>query len=747
MTYSALQDGGSWKDTFFGPDVQAKLLRQTAQLVCRENLDDSRQLIRHRSRLSRKRNSYEFSHRSMLEYFYSCLIFDPRGNAPQLDLASCLDSTDSLLPVINHPLGQTSIVSESSIVDFLAERVRQSKGFGTQLRNILQLSKVEAATSQAAANAITILVRARESFNGADLRGIRVPGADLSGGDFDSAQLQGSDLSNAVLKNVWSRLADLSDSLMGGVVFGQWPYLTEKGRVHSCVFSPDGNRFAVGLDNGTIAIYDTSTWRRISLQKHTTTGTGSRTDGLCYTKSNNSSDINISSVAYLPCGMQIASGSGDYLQLWDAKTGTPNSAWRGNSGSVSPVAFSPSGHQIASGSDDKTVRVHDTQTGALTLILSGHTEAVSSVTYSPTGHQIASGSEDKTVRLWDAQTGALRSTLSSDTVTCAAYSPSGHQIASGSLDETVRLWDVRTGTLSSTLTGHTSFVNSVAYSPDGQQIASGSDDKTVRLWDTQNGAHISTFSGHTLIITSVAYSPNGQQIASGSYDGTIRLWDVQAGGSWSGHYGGVTTVAYSPDGQEIVSSGWDRTVRLWDAQTGDLRASSTAAKLVAFVDSVANSPSGDQMAISTGGFVLVGDTRTGNHIFTLDFQTNRKTSVAYSPSGHQIAAGGWDWTVQLCETETGTVSTTLSGHTSDVICVAYSPSGQQVASSGEDGTVRLWDALTGAPLSILSGHTGIVYSATYFSQRLATCLWRCGQHCASLGCTDWHSLLHLNWSL
>ncbi|KAK3823376.1 MAG: hypothetical protein J3Q66DRAFT_437746 [Benniella sp.] len=65
--------------------------------------------------------------------------------------------------------------------------------FKEQLFNYIEHSKKDAKWRIVASNVITILVRAGIRFIGADLRSIRIPGADLSFGIFDSAQFQDAD--------------------------------------------------------------------------------------------------------------------------------------------------------------------------------------------------------------------------------------------------------------------------------------------------------------------------------------------------------------------------------------------------------------------------------------------------------------------------------------------------------------------------------------------------------------------------
>ncbi|KAG0362907.1 WD_REPEATS_REGION domain-containing protein, partial [Mortierella sp. AD032] len=131
VQYSHIKDKSTWRAEFFGPDLKVFLLRES-------------------SPLSLTGNHYQFVHRSILEYFFSRAIFDP----------DVLSATDATLSVVNSPLYSRNLTGESSVIQFLCDRVQQFPTFKQRLLTIIEQSKTDPNASQAAANAITILSRA-----------------------------------------------------------------------------------------------------------------------------------------------------------------------------------------------------------------------------------------------------------------------------------------------------------------------------------------------------------------------------------------------------------------------------------------------------------------------------------------------------------------------------------------------------------------------------------------------------------
>ncbi|KAG0277688.1 WD_REPEATS_REGION domain-containing protein, partial [Linnemannia gamsii] len=657
VVYVQRRDGTSWKAPFFSSDPEISLLRSACLL--------SRAGTRHR-----------FVHRSILEYFYSCTIIS--GSA---------DSNDEFAPhyqvdssnIGDHPLSQRNLVAEPSIIQFLAERVQPNPGFKQQLLAFIEQSKTDDRSACAAANAITILVKAGVSFNGADLRGIRVPGADLSDGEFDAAQLQEADLTGANFTRCWIRHADFSKARMEEVKFGELPHLEEAERVMSIAYSLDGEFFALGLDLGNINIYNTTNWTK----NRTLEGHSKR----------------VSSIAYSPSGEQLLSGCFDNtVRLWSCKTGSTEFILEGHTNKVKAVAFSPSGNQVASASDDKTVRLWDTRTGSILFVLDGYTDSVLTIAYSPDGRHIVSGSDDSRIRTFDTHTGQMDWALErTAAVRCVDYSPDGLRIVAGDDEGYMLLWEPTTSKSVERRKDDNAGFYAVGFSPNGQWIASSSHDYTVMLWEAQSLIPVSIFTGHSGHIESVKFSPNSQQVASGCWDYTVRLWDVTTTGAGlnlvANQSDQLKNMAYFLDGRNLVALGCSGTMRQYDVATGD---SGISYICDPGADTLVLSPDGRRIAAyGCDKAIYTWDADTGADLHVIQGHTRIIFALAYSPDSQWLASGSRDTTVRLWNACSGAPGLVLSGHKDPVVTVAFSPCGLEVVSGSEDGTIRVWNVGTG----------------------------------------------------
>jgi WD40 repeat protein len=673
VKYVHLSDKNSWRAEFFGPQPEIRLLRES-------------------SPLTRTGNQFRFVHRSMLEYFLSRAIYSPvkaddEGGEEDDDISS--ESSDPSLLDHNGPLHRRYLLSEPSVILFLCDRVKSNPDFEQRLRFVIDQSKTDPGAAIAATNAITILVRAGVSFHYADLRGVKIPGADLSEGQFDSAQLQGAELAGANLSRCWLRQADLSNAQLDGVQFGELPYLETDGSALACAYSPDGKMIAVGLENDGFDIFETNTWKRVFCIR-----------GI----------KGVRGIVFSPDGRQVVSGGDDStVRLWDCTSWSELQVMKGHLRDVHSVACSPCGKRVASASRDSTVRLWDTQTGENHLILRGHNMGVESIMFSPDGLQIVSGGYDKTIRFWDSETGEPRAVLSPtfSEVYGTAFSPDGRWIASGHKDSIVRIWDAVSGEQGPVLIGHTSVVTGLSFSPNGQRIASSSNDHSIRLWDASTGAPVSILTGHNTAVWSVAFSPDGLQLASGGDDNKVRLWEVNS--NWTsvesrGQACAVWKAAYSLDGQVIVSHHNGYTVQQWNSTTGGPLPPSIKFSGSLCVGAVTFSPDGSQIATAGDDCVIrLWDRQTGAVGAVLDGHQERVSNMAYSPCGSWLIVASWSNIIRLWELHDNsteqqrTITQIDEKHNAAVCSMAFSSTGRWVAVGSVSSQVRLFDPRSGEP--------------------------------------------------
>jgi serine/threonine protein kinase len=278
------------------------------------------------------------------------------------------------------------------------------------------------------------------------------------------------------------------------------------GPIWSVAFDPNGNALAVGLDDGTVKIWDLEAGRvRATLNAHAGP---------------------VWSLALTSDGGRLATASDDgTVKLWDTAALRDPKVLKPEAG-VRTLAFAPDGKTLLTGARNGKVSILDLDTGKESVTTKGHNGVVVAVAFSSDGKTAASASGDKTVKLWDAATGQEQVTLQGHQggVYGVAFAPDGKTVATGSWDHTVRVWDASTGNQQVVFNGHSQDVWAVAFSPDGRTLASAGEDRTVKLWDLGAGKEVATFKGHTGTLYTVAFSPKGDRIASGGRDGTVRLW-------------------------------------------------------------------------------------------------------------------------------------------------------------------------------------------------------------------------------
>jgi WD40 repeat protein len=300
----------------------------------------------------------------------------------------------------------------------------------------------------------------------------------------------------------------------------------------------------------------------------------------------------IVSVRFTPDGWRFISASFDgTVAMWDARTG--KRMWqvdldgeaRAQGGStishIHDMDLSPDGNMIAvsysqdhvvgdrlAGKSEHRIGLLDARNGREQRAFIGHTALIGTLDFSRDGRLLASGSADYTVRLWNVSTGQQTLSISlKERGAMVAFSPDGKLIAIATRPTfgnppppIVGLYDVQGGRLVRDFPRQKVNTDSLAFSPDGQLLAIASDDLSgaqTDLWELTGQKPTRTLTDHETGITTISFSPKGRLLASGELRngrGIIVLRDLTASGQPRTHKvnAGVSAMDFSPDATRLA---------------------------------------------------------------------------------------------------------------------------------------------------------------------------------------------------
>ncbi len=125
------------------------------------------------------------------------------------------------------------------------------------------------------------------------------------------------------------------------------------------------------------------------------------------------------------------------------------------------------------------------------------------------------------------------------------------------------------------------------------------------------------------------------------------------------------------------------------------------------------SKDGRLLAVATGNNIQIYNTYTRALLHTLEGHSRSVNSIAFSPSGEQLASGSDDHSIRLWNVERGELRKILKGHRNSVRSVTFSLNGEKLASGSRDKTIRLWNVKNGELQKILKIDSDIIFSVAF----------------------------------
>jgi WD40 repeat protein len=459
-------------------------------------------------------------------------------------------------------------------------------------------------------------------------------------------------------------------------------------RINCIRFSPDGNLISTGLD-GRLRLWDVADGKLLHDVK--------------------SGMSEVRNVAVIPNrNLLFVSGSGTAIEIYEPPELKLSSRLGGHKREVMAAALSPDGTKFATCGRDSSLVVRDVDHGDQWRKFEDF-QVVRNICFTPDGERVISGNAAGRISVWKLSVEPARSIVDGHLgrVFDVTFSHDGTLLATASQDSLIKLWDVKTAFEVKQFVGHEDAARQICFSADDSRMVSAGSDGTARIWDVASGRELGVLREHNGAVNSVAYSPRRDLIVTAGNDGLIQIWDVASQTvikTLDEHHGrSVRCVAFSPDGRLLASGGDDRAIKLWHASTWYLAASWSVAEPLSCIEFAPNgrflATCGDPPGAFTGpNEIVLWQLPNGERWRDIRGHTSQVRAAAWSHDSRTLSGPTHDGSVMLWDVATGENRITFTAFNVKSVSngradtVAFSPDGSALAAGGSNGTIRIWRA-------------------------------------------------------